>query len=92
MKYKVLIRNNETKEERIQDMGAIEWDADNSIYWWTDGNFGCDCNREWEFERAGGYVISPDPKCGHHRFTVPWVELESGERIPIDEGWVDVLL
>lgn len=25
-----------------------------SEFWWTDGNFGCDCNRRLEFMRATG--------------------------------------
>lgn len=27
---------------------------DSSEFWWTDGNFGCDCNRKAEFRRATG--------------------------------------
>lgn len=25
-----------------------------SLFWWTDGNFGCDCNRSMEFWRGNG--------------------------------------
>lgn len=28
--------------------------ADGIVFWWTEGNGGCDCNRGSAFERAGG--------------------------------------
>lgn len=43
-------------------------------FWWTGGNYGCDCNRSLEFYRARG---EPEPgkedstRClGHGAFTV----------------------
>ena len=83
--YKVLIRNNETKEERWSEQN-LEWE-DHHLYWWTDGNMGCDCNRQAEFERAGG--IEPDlDKCecttDKPRFSVIKAVLEDGSTIEID--------
>lgn len=80
--YKVTIKNNETEEVRIRKMD-LKWN-EASVYWWTEGNFGCDCNREWEFQRAGNEKISDDPKCGEDRFTVLYVELPDGTKIDID--------
>lgn len=32
----------------------IEWEPHNAIFQWTDGNYGCDCNRHLFFERQLG--------------------------------------
>jgi len=65
--YIVYIRNNETNEERFypEDM---EW-QDHFDYLWSDGNYGCDCNRGLFFARAGE---EPDPDwgCGHEKYSV----------------------
>jgi hypothetical protein len=50
MTYSVAIRKNETGEVRICEM-EVPW-GETSLFWWTEGNFGCDCNRELLFERA----------------------------------------
>jgi hypothetical protein len=48
----------ETRERTYDDLG--EWD-EGSEYWWTDGNFGCDCNRKLEFGRADGIDYDDGP-------------------------------
>ncbi len=86
MKYKVTIRKNDTGEVRIKDMKSIEW-GDHSVYWWTEGNFGCDCNRDREFKRAGGEEIDPDDdsdRCGDTAYTALFAELENGKQVQID--------
>lgn len=35
------------------------WD---DLFWWTEGNMGCDCNRHLVFERAQGRE-PPDEEC-----------------------------
>jgi hypothetical protein len=55
--YDVLIRNNKTGEVRTRHM-SLPW-FEYSLYWWTEGNFGCDCNRYLEFERAGERTDDP---------------------------------
>jgi hypothetical protein len=41
--YTVAIRNNETGEVRMYRT-EITW-HEHAEFLWTDGNFGCDCNR-----------------------------------------------
>lgn len=81
--YKVAIKNNETGEIRIGDQKGITW-GEHSHYWWTEGNYGCDCNREWEFQRAGDEDTTYNPMCGNTRYTVLYAELDDGSKIYID--------
>lgn len=84
----VLIKNNSTGKQREY---KVDWDwykqgEDGDHYWWTDGNFSCDCNRWLCFERAGGGKPDlDDAKCGDGGFTVSFAILPNGERIKIDE-------
>lgn len=39
-------------------------------YLWTDGNFGCDCNRHIFFAQARGEGSAEERKCGDDRFQV----------------------
>lgn len=73
------IRNNATGEVRVRDYPELQW-SDGSEWWWTEGNFGCDCNREWEFQRAGGEEESDDPECGESRYSLIWLEGDNGFR------------
>lgn len=89
MGYKICIIDTTTWEERVQDMRDIPW-GDASVFWWTEGNYGCDCNRAWEFARAGGLpeaeVVKIEQPCSHSnysRYYVPWAEVD-GKRIEID--------
>jgi len=88
MKYKVKIRNNETKEIRICDQRSLDWDRNNDegqLFWWTEGNFGCDCNRGAEFERAKdmSYDII-NSSCGHNKYSVIEAIFENGDVLEID--------
>lgn len=91
MSYKVAIRKNSTGEVRISSYD-FEWYKSaeyTDLFWWTEGNYGCDCNRHLEFERATGRVLEDheisDAKCGEDAYTCLWAELPSGERIVIDQ-------
>ena len=89
MAYRVQIIDSQTGEARWH---GVEWDwfhddGSDDMYWWTDGNFGCDCNRFLEFERAAGK--DPDDEeavCGSgpNRYRVTHAELPDGRRIEID--------
>lgn len=62
----------------------LPWD-DGSIYWWTEGNYSCDCNRRMEFMR--GKELDPDDaetECGDGAYRVT-ITLPSGE-VVLREG------
>jgi hypothetical protein len=82
MSYTVRIRRNSTMEIR-QMVEKLSWE-EHSKWWWTEGNFGCDCNRSLEFERASDPDFYEKPQCGQGAFTVIDVTLEDGTVIPID--------
>jgi hypothetical protein len=83
--YKVYIRKNDTGEVRARDTG-FEWD-DSSYFFWTGGNFGCDCNLEREFLRAGDEEVNfnEDFLCGTYRYTPMYALLSSGKIIYFNE-------
>lgn len=85
MSYDVLIRRNSDGEIR-RYTSPVDWD-DNSLYWWQEGNFGCDCNRRDCFERAGGREPGHDESpCGDEAFAVLKAILPDGQEIVIDEA------
>lgn len=67
-RYRVTITNVATGETR----SAVEEhpDDETAVFLWTEGNFGCDCNRALDFARWGGEPEPDDPPCGEERFTV----------------------
>jgi len=85
MSYLVKIKKNETGEIRECKM-EFDWFKENGddYFWWTEGNFGCDCNRHNEFRRANGESWQ-DIECSSHLYTVIEAILPDGTRIPIDE-------
>ena len=67
------IRKNTTGEVRVAEVEdwLVDGHRNPSVYNWTDGNFGCDCNREILFDRAGGGDPDPmDMACTEGRFSV----------------------
>jgi hypothetical protein len=84
MSYKVLIRRNSDRQERWQTMSNLDWD-DHSVFWWTEGNFGCDCNRHMQFQRAGDEPIETDHACSESAYSVIKAVLPDGTEIAIDE-------
>lgn len=50
------IQNPETGEVREYRDDSYDWEDDRSALYfqWTDGNYGCDCNRSRFWMRAGG--------------------------------------
>jgi hypothetical protein len=85
MSYDILIRKNATGEIRTYTFDC-DWEGDGDIYWLTEGNYGCDCNRFLCFERAVG--IEPDwdqAQCGEGDYSILSAILPGGERIDIDD-------
>lgn len=57
----------------------FEWDKGDGWtdeFWWSEGNFACDCNRAMQ-------ANDPDESCGHGRFRVR-ITLPDGT-VPYDE-------
>jgi hypothetical protein len=77
---RVFIRRNADGAE-VEDMP--NWKPHymtRDVYWWTEGNMSCDCNRHLEFERAHGRDLDAgDVECGHGLYSV---------RLELDDGTV----
>lgn len=87
MKYKARIIDTKTGESRTFET-TTEY-PDSLEFYWTDGNFGCDCNRGYSFIRAAGGQPTDeefDAPCTQGRYLVPTIVFENGEVIEID-GW-----
>lgn len=57
---------------------------ESEVFWWTEGNFSCDCNRELEFDRALGEnpeLDDDDAKCGDTRYTLLEIRKSGPRRI-----------
>jgi hypothetical protein len=82
MAYMVQIRDTKTGEARLCEMD-VQW-RDN-LFWWTGGNFACDCNRGDTFN--GGYQTWDDeesrcnPIGGPQRFVVEFFIDPDGNRV-----------
>lgn len=85
MKYVIVLRNNATGEERRYADG-FDWDDEDVFtFMWTEGNYGCDCNRELFFGYAGGEKRDLGTElCGSERYTALYAEREDGSRIELD--------
>lgn len=73
----------EYEEERDEDPATLR---EGILFQWTEGNFGCDCNRELFFRDAGDEDYDPDAvEClPSGRYTVIDVTLPDGEVLPVD--------
>ena len=79
----VRMRANRSGEVRSipYDSDWKEGDEGDSLYFWTEGNFGCDCNRSdiWYGD------LEHDVDCGDEAFSVIDVRLDDGRIVVIDE-------
>jgi len=100
MPYDVEMRRNATGEVRRIALD-FEWEKDGGtdLYWWTDGNFGCDSNRilvwtDWgrtePFDSIAEMPKNDGPDeihyCDTGHFTVIKAILPDGREIPIDDS------
>jgi hypothetical protein len=60
--------------------------SDTEDFMWSDGNFGCDCNRQIFFERALGLEPSVDPACGDSAYRVVSVTDEAGKIVYAEDA------
>lgn len=83
MSYELEIRNNETGETRRYVCNQ-EWD-DDSLFFWTDGNGGCDCYRLDCFNEAAGDDTQHDePCCSTYKYTITKAVLHDGSEVLVD--------
>ena len=82
----VHMRNSLSGEKRVF-RDPHDYAADDFIaYLWSDGNFGCDCNRSLFFARAVG-AEEIDAPCGQTQFEVEKiVDRASGAVVYRDSG------
>jgi hypothetical protein len=59
-----------------------DWETD-PVFIWTDGNYGCDCNRHIFFNKDGLNNINyEDVECGEKLYRLNWIKnLETGKVI-----------
>lgn len=81
MTYTVTIRRNADGETRDYQ-STCPWqtydDGTDNLYWWTEGNGGCDCNRSMCFAQAGGEPTNIDVPCGETAYRILRFTLEDG--------------
>lgn len=85
-KYKVKIKNNETGES-VWHEEICEW-HESSMFWWTEGNMSCDCNRELCFLRAKDLETEDsfdNTKCGDSKYSIESIQLKDGTLIEVGE-------
>jgi hypothetical protein len=64
-------------------------DYEHNLYWYTDGNFGCDCNRCLLLPNDKGYDLDNNMQCndGTNRIQIktiePWMNGELVPNLPI---------
>ena len=80
LKYRALLKRNVDGVERWTDWSDATH-LDSLVFFWTEGNFGCDCNRQLEFERAGSEPEDDDPTCGDDRYELISLELNDGREL-----------
>lgn len=63
--------------------------GERSPYWWLEGNYGCDCNRKMEFDRALNQETDDEDNypCGDNpnAYVFDWVELDGVRFIENDD-------
>ena len=67
--FRLFVTDRTTGEHR--EVAQVErWacEDDATEFLWTDGNYGCDCNRYLFFCRAAGASEDDPPDCGETRF------------------------
>lgn len=77
--YQVLLRNNETKQQKLVSVDT-DW-HDSAEFLWTEGNYSCDCNRHLFFTDWDGTHC----ECGEDKYTAVHAILDDGSIIPLDE-------
>jgi len=83
MKYSVVMTNNLTNETRtIALPDSYEWEDYHCFWMWSEGNWGCDCNRRIVWD--GEYDHDKDYPCTDTIFSISGFILEDGTEIEFD--------
>lgn len=67
--YYVLITRTEDGETRLH-VEAENWQDEGHHWLWTEGNWGCDCNRELWHLRARDEDEPDDPQCSDGQYRI----------------------
>lgn len=70
----IYIRRTTDDAVRVYSPSDWGWHDDGGDYQWTDGNFGCDCNRYLFFQRAADEDEAEEYPCGQTLYRVRIVE------------------
>ena len=82
----ISLRRNSDGVVRTYTEKELKW-HDHSEFWWSDGNAGCDCNRQLYFNRAApDQPQDDDSSCGDDRFSV-CIKDEQGNVLYEDDSW-----
>ncbi len=65
---------------------AFPW-GEGSDYLWSEGNYGCDCNRHLFFCRAIDAPEDEDRPCGFTRYLIHVKDRETGAALYEDDDW-----
>lgn len=63
-------------------MVDCEWEGESTIWFWTEGNYGCDCNRYLLFQRAAEESEDDEIECGWQKYHVLGFILTDGRCVP----------
>jgi len=80
MKYTLDMTDVKTGESKLIKFD-LDWN-DGSKFWWSEGNFACDCNRAGVF--SADLHNYENCNIGKNRFIVHKAILENGDEIIID--------
>lgn len=84
MSYTVRIQHKPTGEVRAI---STDWEwGEGSVWAWTEGNFGCDCNRGLLFYQDSDADCEITCNSGDNVYAVIDVTLPNGRVIPVDEA------
>lgn len=86
----VAMLDTQTGERRVVRWEGMPW-FEHSDFFWSDGNFGCDCNRAivWDDERANPEQPNLDRPCGEGRFLLCILSAETGRELYRDDSYTD---
>lgn len=80
-----LVRVSDGVSRDVPGYGVWSDDPDDDpLFWWTDGNGACDCNRAALFASANGEA-DPEQPCDETAYVATFANLSDGRRIPIDK-------